>query len=174
MSRLNREDLRKVADLIVQSHLVLKRDSVIEVYHHLGAEYFAMVGAVFINVVNKEYCKSYAVLLPGQSYPNHYHHIKAETFFVLYGDLTVCCEETSQTLYPGDSFSVERGESHSFSSKNGAVFEELSTTYVKNDSVYENPGIRKTSYEQRKTMIPLEKFKELLTDEEGTEGRNLE
>lgn len=164
MYQLSIEDLKQVAKLIEESHLVLKKDAVLEFYHHLGAEYFRQVGAVFINIVNKEYCKSYAILLPGQEYPNHYHKIKAETFFVLYGDFLVCKESELFELGSGDMLSIERGESHSFRSKEGAVFEELSTTYVKNDSIYENVSVRNSTYEQRKTLIPLQKFWEVINN----------
>lgn len=164
MSGVKTEYLRKVWKLIKDAHLVLKKDSVIEIYHHLGSEYFSQTGAVFINVVNKEYCKSYVVLLPGQRYPNHYHKIKIETFFVVYGDLKIVCEEEESILGPGEMMSIERGQSHSFSSDTGAVFEELSTTYVKNDSVYEDWNIRHSTYDQRKTLISLEQFKEMIED----------
>lgn len=164
MNNIERESLKQVWDLIEASHLVLKKESVLEIYHHLGTENFRNIGAVFINVINKEYCKSYAVLLPGQFYPNHYHKIKIETFFMIYGDLKVMCDDSGSVLEPGDLMSIERGQSHSFSSETGAVFEELSTTYVKNDSIYEDWRIRHSSYDQRKTIIPLYKFKEMIKD----------
>lgn len=165
INRLDHRDLKQIANLIEKAHLVLTKDAVIEVYHHAGVEHFRDIGAVFIKVVNREYCKSYAVLLPGQAYPDHFHKIKMETFFVLLGNLDIVREGTAYSLHPGDMLSVERGESHSFSSKNGAVFEELSTTYVKNDSVYSDASIRNSTYDQRKTLIPIQKFKELVTHE---------
>ena len=48
---------------------------------------------------------------------------------------------------------VERGQKHSFSSENGAVFEEVSTTHYKNDSFYEDPAI--TANKNRKTELTL-------------------
>lgn len=156
------DDLKRVRDLIEKSHLVIKKDAVLEFYHHQGVEHFKETGAVFINIINKEYCKSCAVLLPGQVYPDHFHKIKIETFFILYGDLTVCCEGEVKAIEQGDIMSIERGQSHSFSSVNGAVFEELSTTYVNNDSVYANEEIRNSTYDQRKTSIPFDKFKEMV------------
>ena len=156
------EDIEQVWRLIQASHLVLKKDAVLEFYHHRGAEHFREIGAVFINIVNKEYCKSCAVLLPEHAYPDHYHKIKIETFFILYGDLRVTCEESESILKTGDIMSIERGQNHSFSSRNGAVFEELSTTHVKNDSIYSDLQIRKSTYEQRKTLIPLNTLKEMI------------
>lgn len=157
-----KEDFEQIWRLIVQSHLVLSKESVVEIYHHLGMENFRETGAVFINIINKEYCKSYVVLLAGQSYPKHYHKIKTETFFVIYGDLIVSREDDEFLLKPGDLLSIERGENHFFFSNTGAVFEEMSTTYIKNDSIYENHDIRRRSYEQRRTLIPLYKFKRML------------
>lgn len=154
--------LLQVWNMIQKSHLVLKKDAMIEIYHHHGNRNFFKTGAVFINIINREYCKSYGILLPQQNYPNHYHKIKIETFYMLYGDLTINCEGREQLLEPGDSMTVERGQSHSFYSKSGAVFEELSTTYIKNDSVYEERSIREQPYSQRKTQISLLQFKELI------------
>ena len=164
---IDKEDLKQIWSLIVQSHLVLNKEFVIEIYHHLGLEHFRETGAVFINIINKEYCKSYVVLLAGQSYPKHYHKIKMETFFVIYGDLIVSRDDGKYLLKPGELLSIERGESHSFSSDTGVVFEEMSTTYIKNDSIYEDCDIGKRSYEQRRTLIPLCKFREMIEDDRG-------
>lgn len=163
--QFERQDLKKIADFIDQAHLVLTEDAVMEIYHHRGVENFKNIGAVFIKIINCEYCKSYVIMLPGQTYPNHFHKIKTETFFVLLGQLDVTCEGEVHSLHPGEILSVERGQSHSFSSINGAVFEELSTTYIKNDSVYSDSIIRNSVYEQRKTLIPIGKFKEMIVDE---------
>lgn len=167
MESMDSKALAQVWRLIQESHLVLKKDTVAEIYHHLGEVNFPQTGAVFINIVNREYCKSYVVLLPEQEYPNHYHKIKTETFYMLYGDLTVNREGKEQFLKPGDSMTIERGESHSFKSKAGAVFEELSTTYIKNDSVYENESIREQSYIQRKTRMTISRLEEMIKNGKG-------
>ena len=44
-------------------------------------------------------------------------------------------------MIPGDIQTVIRGEKHSFTSVHGAIFEEVSTTNVKNDSYYEDEKI---------------------------------
>lgn len=163
--KLSADILKKIYKLMKDSHLVVSKDALLEIYHHTGAENFIETGAVFIKVVNKEYCKSYAILLPGQAYPNHYHKIKKETFFVLYGELDVNCDDKQYSLLPGELLSIERGENHAFSTSVGAVFEELSTTYVQNDSIYEDEAIRKTTYSERKTLISLEEFYSLIDNE---------
>ena len=58
-----------------------------------------------------------------------------------------------RTMKPGDMQTVRRGQFHSFSSKNGVVFEEISTTHVKGDSMYEDPKIASLDPVQRKTVI---------------------
>ncbi|MCM1183104.1 MAG: cupin domain-containing protein [Roseburia sp.] len=158
--------LRQSFEIIEKSHLVLPAQSTLEIYHHYGIEDFNKTGAVFINVVNKEYCKSYAVILPGQSYPLHYHKIKLETFYVLYGELEVTCEENTYILKPGEMLDVERGAEHSFCSATGAVFEEISTTYVRNDSIYIDSKISGKTYEQRKTFVTYAEWRGMKENEQ--------
>lgn len=158
--------LKSVFEIIRAAHLVLPLQSTLEIYHHYGVERFNETGAVFINVVNKEYCKSYAVILPGQVYPTHYHKIKQETFYVLYGDWVVTRDGSRHTLRPGEMLDVERGEEHSFFSTTGAVFEEISTTYVRNDSVYIDQKISGATYEQRKTFVTYAEWEEMKKDGE--------
>lgn len=153
--------LKQTFEIIRAAHLVLPLQSTLEIYHHYGIEHFNEVGAVFVNVVNKEYCKSYAVIQPGQEYPSHYHKIKQETFYVLYGELEVIREGNMYMLRPGEMLDVERGEEHSFRSTTGAVFEEISTTYVRNDSIYVDPKISGITYEQRKTFVTYAGWKEM-------------
>lgn len=162
MNAIDSNALIQVRELIQKAHLVLKKDTVIDIYHHLGMDNFPKTGTVFIHIINREYCKSYGIMLPGQEYPNHYHKIKIETFYMLYGDLTVNCEGHERLLEPGEIMTVERGESHSFKSMSGAVFEELSTTYIKNDSVYEDRSIREQTYAQRKTRITLSQLEGMI------------
>ena len=154
--------LTQVWEMIQKSHLVLKEDAILEIYHHSGVSNFHQTGAVFIKIINREYCKSYGIVLSHQNYPSHYHKIKIETFYMLYGDLIINCEGQERLLKPGNLMTVERGQSHSFYSETGAVFEELSTTYIKNDSIYEERSIREQPYSQRKTQISLSQFKELI------------
>ena len=51
----------------------------------------------------------------------------------------------------GDIIVVERGKPHSFSSVNGAVFEEISSTHFVNDSFYDDPNIAPAA--DRKTYM---------------------
>ena len=50
---------------------------------------------------------------------------------------------------------INRKVNHSFRTKNGCVIEEVSTTHVKGDSIYENPSISKLTVDERKINIKL-------------------
>ena len=54
---------------------------------------------------------------------------------------------------PGDKLLVERGTPHSFTSRNGAIFEEISTTHIRDDSYYEDERISSLDPIQRKTVL---------------------
>lgn len=83
----------------------------------------------------------------------HYHKVKEETFQLLYGDLECVVDGKKTHMQPGDTKTVLRNAKHAFSSKNGAVFEEISTTHVKGDSYYDDPAIAKLDLMERKTII---------------------
>lgn len=166
------DHLKNISELITSSQIVLKKDSVLEFYHHKGIDYFLETGAVFINIINQEYCKSYGILLKNQKYPNHFHRIKKETFFVLYGELLVTKDDSITKLLPGEMLTIERGENHFFHISKGAVFEEISTTYLLNDSVYQEESIKNTDYSQRKTKITLNKFREMLNNDKSKASFN--
>ena len=73
---------------------------------------------------------------------------------MLYGDLEIQIEgQPEQTLHPGDIQTVLRGEYHSFSSINGAIFEEVSTQHMKSDSYYRDPKISALDPIERKTFL---------------------
>jgi len=90
-------------------------------------------------------------VLPGQKHPEQYHVKKEETFNVLSGKLELSLDGKISTLEKGDVSVIERGVRHSFSSKDGAIIEELSTTHFKEDSYYTDEKIMKN--QERKTII---------------------
>jgi len=65
--------------------------------------------------------------------------------------MTVDLEGEARTMRAGDMLTVERGAKHCFSSKDGAVFEEVSTTHFTNDSFYEHKEIEDNP--NRKTRL---------------------
>jgi N-acetylneuraminate synthase len=125
----------------------------IELSHHFGLEAFGQTGALLVNVVNAHYCKKLVAQLPGQDHPVHKHKIKDETFQVLWGDLHVTLDGTDHHLSPGDLLTVPHGTWHSFSSKTGVIFEEISTTSISGDSVYQDEKINALDPMWRKTVI---------------------
>ena len=141
--------VKKVMKVLKKSNVTIPVDSKCEISHHYGVERFEEVGVTLIDCINREYCKKILVVLPGQKHPVHFHKEKEETFTVLYGSLDVVCDGKASHMTRGQSMTVQRNAAHSFSSEEGCVFEEVSTTHFKNDSFYEkqdefvNP--RKTS-----------------------------
>lgn len=140
--------------MLYEAGIALGNDFEVEISHHYGMQHFRQTGAIIINIINREYCKKYIIVLPGQSHPFHAHKVKEETFQVLYGDLQVEIEgQGRKTLKPGDMQTVLRGDMHAFSSDTGAIFEEVSTQHMKSDSYYKDPSIAGMDPMERKTYL---------------------
>ena len=139
--------------MINEAHIELGHDFDIELSHQYGMEHFRQIGALIFNIINREYCKKLIVLLPDQKHPNHHHKLKEETFQLLWGDLEVNLNEVVIKMLPGDKLLVERGAWHSFTSKGGVIFEEISTTHRVGDSYYEDEKITRMDPMQRKTIL---------------------
>ena len=140
--------------MLYEAGIALGSDFEVEISHHYGMKHFRQYGAIIINIINREYCKKYIIVLPGQFHPSHAHRVKEETFQVLYGDLKVQTDgQEEKTLHPGDMQTVLRGEFHSFSSDTGAIFEEVSTQHMKSDSYYKDPEIAQKDPIERKTFL---------------------
>lgn len=139
--------------ILFESGIALGTEFEVDLSHHYGAEHFRQYGAIIVNVINREYCKKLIIVLPGQKHPVHMHRVKEETFQLLYGDLSITVNGQDRDMKPGDIQTVLRGDKHSFTSNNGAVFEEVSTTHIKNDSYYEDTEIRKLDPIERKTIL---------------------
>ncbi len=139
--------------LLFEAGIALGNQFEVELSHHYGLKQFRRTGAIIISIINREYCKKLIIVLPGQQHPMHFHKVKEETFQILYGDLE--CEVDGNVIHmqPGDIQTVLRNAKHAFSSKNGAIFEEISTTHVKGDSYYDDPKIAKLDLMARKTII---------------------
>ena len=89
--------------------------------------------------------------LSKQFHPEHYHIKKKESFQVLWGDLDFTKDSVKTKLKAGDIVTIDKMEKHSFSTQNGVVFEEVSTTAFKSDSVYTDVKINKIV--NRKTSL---------------------
>jgi len=151
----NREKIyamvQKVKDVIMKSGILVPSRLDLEISHHYGIDRFYEYGCTLINFINREYCKKLIVVLPGQKHPEQYHKVKEETFHLLYGDVILKLDGVKKVCKPGEIVTVERRVKHTFSSKTGAIIEEISSTHFKEDSFYTNPEIAKNK--NRKTLI---------------------
>ena len=127
----------------------------VEISCHYGLESFFETGCVIVTKINRRYCKKILVILPNQSHPTHRHMIKEESFELLSGDCNLVLNGQSIDLTLGQPKHIMTKVDHSFSSKGGCVVEEVSTTHIAGDSIYQNPKINKLSLEERKIKISL-------------------
>ena len=141
----------KLRTILKGHHIALPSNVEIEISHHYGIDRFDEWGAILIHVINRAYSKMLVVMMPGQSYPRHKHVEKDETYHLLHGDLIVEIDGVESSLKAGDVLSINRQIPHSFKTKCGAVIEEVATTYIKGDSVYEDSSI--TANTSRKTLL---------------------
>jgi len=102
-------------------------------------------------VLNREYCKKILIVFPGQKHPEQWHKIKEETFHVLYGDIKLKLNGVLKEYSAGSLITIKPETRHEFSSKDGSVIEEISTTHVKKDSFYTDKKIMKNL--NRKTNV---------------------
>jgi len=152
-SQLTNEIMLQVKGMLNDARITIGKSSKIEISHHYGLERFREFGAVIIDVINREYCKKILVQLPRQKHPYHFHKKKEETFQILYGDLEV--EKNGDTYYleTGDLFLVEPNNWHKFSTLDGVIFEEISTTHYNDDSFYQDESINQLPRGERKTVV---------------------
>lgn len=142
-----------VRGMLHEARIGLSRSDEIAISHHYGLERFREFGAVIIDVINREYCKKLILQLPRQKHPYHRHERKEETFQVLWGQLEVEKNGNPVTLHKGDTFLVEPGAWHKFSTLEGVIFEEISTTHYNDDSYYHDPVIAEKPRAERKTLV---------------------
>lgn len=161
MDKTVEEYFKNVLGIMRDATIVFPIEAIINIYHHKGKKLINEVGATFMNIVNRDYCKSYVIMLKGQHYPNHYHRIKIESFYVLYGTLMVSLDGEIHNIEAGGMLNVDRGQDHSFWAEDDVIFEEISTKYVSNDSVYLDDDIRKITYEEKRTTINFREWKEI-------------
>jgi len=143
--------VQDVKSFLAKSGVVYPGQAKLEISHHYGIDKFYDFGITMITVVNREYCKKLIITLPGQSHPEQYHEQKEETFLVLHGDVDLKLDGISKELKRGDVVTIMPGVRHEFSTKNGCVIEEVSSTHYTNDSYYTDEKIAQNK--NRKTFI---------------------
>lgn len=142
-----------VSDNLKKYDITIPKTIDLEISHHYGIENFYKCGTCMITLVNKDYCKKILYQFPKQEHPEHYHKLKEETFILLEGDLEVKLEGKDHILSKGDMLTIEVGKKHSFYSKSGAIFEEISTEHHTDDSYYTDKNINLNK--ERKSKILL-------------------
>ncbi len=151
--KILKDAVHDVKAMLAHAHVPLSVDFQTEYSHHYGIEHFREAGTVLMTIINRAYAKKILVQLPGQRHPSHYHEVKEESFHVLWGTLDVVIDRRERRLLPGDVVTVLPGLWHEFSSETGCVFEELSTTALRDDSYYHDPAIARLTSAQRKTVV---------------------
>jgi len=141
----------EVASLVKEARVTFPEFADLEISHHYGVEKFHEYGLTMITVVNREYCKKILILLPGQAHPEQYHKKKEETFHVLWGSGKIRLNGVEQDMKPGDVFVIQPETRHYFSSENGVVLEEISSTHHVDDSFYTDEAIHQNK--NRKTFL---------------------
>lgn len=145
------EFVTAIGRIIKKSNVAIPEQINLELSHHYGIEKFKKFGLALITVVNRSYCKKLLVMLPGQFHPVQYHKKKEETFHFLYGEFKVILDKKTFKCKVGDLITVRPHVKHSFFTKTGGIFEEISSTHFVNDSFYEDKKI--ASNQNRKTFI---------------------
>lgn len=143
--------VQRVKELLQDSGVVVPPMVDLEISHHYGIDRFDEYGLTMCTIVNRGYCKKLIILLPGQRHPSQYHHVKEETFHVLYGDVWLDLDGSMRQCSKGEVVTIEKGVKHSFGTQSGAVIEEISSTHLPNDSFYLDPSISQNG--DRKTLL---------------------
>jgi N-acetylneuraminate synthase len=151
---LIRSVVHEVKGMLNEANIVPGSNVLIELSHHYGIERIREYGAVIVDIVNRMYCKKLLIVLAGQKHPTHHHRTKEETFHLLSGDIEINLGDSQIVkMTPGDTLLVEPGTKHSFTSRSGAIIEEISTTHIKGDSYYDDDEINKKDLLERKTVV---------------------
>ena len=153
----NYSPIKKIRDevktLLDMTNVTLPKNARLEVSHHYGIQNFYKYGITMINIINHSYCKKLIIMLPGQKHPAQFHKVKEESFFILHGTISLTLDKKKFILKSGDLKTIKKNEVHEFSSKHGAVIEELSTEHIKSDSFYLDKKI--DNNKNRKSFIYL-------------------
>jgi N-acetylneuraminate synthase len=147
--------IRQTTGILADAKIPLAGNESIEISAHYGLESFAEHGALIIDKINREYCKKIIVVTPGQSHPTHRHVKKEEAFELLHGDCTLVLNNKTIQMVKGKPVLIARGVSHSFSSESGCVIEEVSTTHIPGDSIYDDAHINTLPLSDRKIKVKL-------------------
>ncbi len=143
----------KFMEMLRENNILSAVGKDLEISHHYGIKNFYKTGCMMVTLFNVEYCKKIIGLFPSQENPEHFHKIKDESFILISGDLTLFLDGKKIEMAAGDIVHIPKYSKHSFSSKNGALFEEISTKHYSDDSFYTDEAIMKN--DKRKSKIKI-------------------
>ena len=149
------EIIKSAKTRLEESAIALSGLEKAEISCHYGLDNFSEHGAFIIDKINREYCKKLIIMNAGQRHPVHHHIQKEEAFELLSGDCCLIIQGKQIHMKPGKPIVIARGVKHSFSSQAGCVIEEVSTTHIPGDSIYEDPKINSLKLEERKIKVKL-------------------
>jgi mannose-6-phosphate isomerase-like protein (cupin superfamily) len=80
-------------------------------------------------VNNPYYCGKKMILKQGWRCSLHYHKIKHETFYIMFGRVFMEYDGQRMILEAGDSLAIEPGKKHRFTGLRDSIMMEFSTTH---------------------------------------------
>ncbi len=143
--------VKKIDGFLKKTRVVVPNKVDLEISHHYGLNKFSEHGICMLTCINRDYCKKLIVMFPGQFHPEQFHKKKEETFHILYGKFIVWLNAKKRSFSPGDVIVIKPKVKHRFTTENGGILEEISSTHYVNDSFYTDKtiGLNKN----RKTLV---------------------
>ena len=132
-----------VLNMLKDAGIVLAKDEEVEITDFGKNDYENLGLGLIVRINEPEYASKWLTVLPGQTCPNHYHKLIKETFFIIKGDVRMVMNNDEVEMKSGDKVTLPVGTWHKFTSKNGAVIEEITTHQVTDDSYFEDPAIQR-------------------------------
>ena len=151
VNRIVKQSIR----ILSEAKVPMSGNEGVEISAHYGLQRFNEYGALIIDKINREYCKKIIVVAPGQSHPMHRHIKKEEAFELLHGECLLTLNGTEIKMTKGKPILISRGVDHMFCSDTGCIIEEISTTHIPGDSIYQDPEINTLPLSERKVKIRL-------------------
>jgi mannose-6-phosphate isomerase-like protein (cupin superfamily) len=129
--------------MLKKANIAYSKDDFMEITDFGKGRYRELGLGLMIRVNEKEYGSKWLTLLPGQKCPNHHHKFIKETFIVMTGDVDINVDGQEYNLKSADKITIDIGQNHQFSSKYGAIIEEITTKQVVDDSYFTDSTIER-------------------------------
>ena len=133
-----------VLSMLQDAGITLAKDEEIEITDFGKNDYEKLGLGLILRLNEPEYGSQWLTVLPGQVCPNHYHKLIKETFLIIKGDVTMWMGDEVVDMEAGDKITMPPATWHKFTSKGGAVIEEITTPKVEDaDSYFEDESIQR-------------------------------